>query len=506
MTTLAVLVVFLTSCSSTKALFETGEVAGTPSETAGMDSNKNLTRLRVVTLLDPPFVMLKDGGSTFSGMVIDILHEAAKGIGDTSVDIKLISDNRFGWEERPGVWNGLVGALQNKTADLAAAALTASARRSQVIHLSPPFMIGGFRVLYKIPDSWNPQENTVTLLKPFSPGLWVLIVFMFLLTSCSLYAIGRFSPYEDVAFVGRTATYDGLTLPNSLLYTFSTLLWQGYTSAPKSISGRILTSVWWVFAVLTVGAYIAGLCVTLFKVSPEIRTLPFSTVDEMSRQSKVGIMVVGKSSAYRYLENSSGRVERRIFARLQADPSELVMKSTGEALEKMTKSDGKFALLMDGPAAEYLATQEPCDKMVIGEVLGHHGYVFACRNDSGLCNRMDTQILRMQEDDRIQSIKNKYFHEGCKLDKPEAYVYEGLPFFDTFGGEPDAIMPRTITIKRFSAAFILLVIGFLLSGLFLGAEILYAKRKGTAMPRKLERVGRDDDSERIDRDFHDEQA
>lgn len=67
----------------------------------------------------------------------------------------------------------------------------------------------------------------------------------------------------------------------------------------------------------------------------------------------------------------------------------------------MTQSDGKLALLMDGPAAEHLTTLPPCNKMVIGDALGFHTYGFACRNNSDICDGLSTEILAMREDGRL---------------------------------------------------------------------------------------------------------
>uniref|UniRef100_A0A0B7ALY3 Ionotropic glutamate receptor C-terminal domain-containing protein n=1 Tax=Arion vulgaris TaxID=1028688 RepID=A0A0B7ALY3_9EUPU len=415
-------------------------------------AKQDVKHLRAVTLLDPPFVLSSRRGEKYEGLVIDILNEAIKNIGYDVVNIDIHTQGIFGYEESPGKWNGLIGAVQNKSADVAVAAFTINSTISSVVTFSQPFMNAGFRVLYKIPDSWHPGEAMVTILRPFTPGLWVLIVFMFVLASSGLYIIGRFSPYEDIAFVGKTATYDGLTLANSLLYVFSSLVWQGYTAAPKSISGRILTCIWWVFSVFTIGAYIAGLCVILFKTNPEIRTLPFTTMSEMSRQNKVGIMVVKNSATYNYLSSSTGEIEKRILAKLIMQ-NKLLVDNTEHAIDKMMQSDGSLALLMDGPAAEYISTKEPCDKMVIGDPLGFHTYGFACRNDTNICEKLSTQILAMLENGQLSGFRDKWLNTGCVKDRPKSYIYEGLPFFDTFGGEPDAIMPLTITIKRFCSIY-----------------------------------------------------
>ena len=83
------------------------------------------------------------------------------------------------------------------------------------------------------------------------------------------------------------------------------------------------------------------------------------------------------------------------------------------------------------------------------------------------------------------SFEKKWFHEGCLKDKPKNYMFEGVPFFDTFLGDPDVIMPMTITVTRFSAAFIMFTVGLLIAGLVLAGEIWWARKRGIAVSRSV---------------------
>lgn len=82
-------------------------------------------------------------------------------------------------------------------------------------------------VVVQVPDGQSENEPIAMLLMPFTVGLWVVILLMFIAVSVLFYIIGRFSPYEDAQFVGKAATYEGLTLVNSFLYVFSSLTFQG---------------------------------------------------------------------------------------------------------------------------------------------------------------------------------------------------------------------------------------------------------------------------------------
>uniref|UniRef100_A0A2C9KSV8 Uncharacterized protein n=1 Tax=Biomphalaria glabrata TaxID=6526 RepID=A0A2C9KSV8_BIOGL len=145
----------------------------------------------------------------------------------------------------------------------------------------------------------------------------------------------------------------------------------------------------------------------------------------------------------------------------------------------MMAADGKLALFLESSIAQYLATQDPCDKMVIGERLGDHSIGFICQKNSTVCDKLNVGILKMQEDEKIDVLKKKYFQGGCLAGKGRSYIFEGLPFFDTFGGEPDAIMPMSITITRFSSAFIILTLGIVIAGVLLVIEIYWSKKRGS---------------------------
>ncbi|RUS84383.1 hypothetical protein EGW08_007845, partial [Elysia chlorotica] len=332
----------------------------------------------------------------------------------------------------------------------------------------------------------------VTMLKPFSAGLWILIILMFVVTSLALYAIGRFSPYEDVAFVGKASTFEGLTLSNSFLYVFSTLVLQGYTAAPKSMSGRVLTGVWWVFVVFTVAAYIAGLTVILFRVNPEIRTLPFTTLDELSRQKEVGLLVVRDSTAHRYLQSSGLKLESRLLAMVTANQDMLVVPSTAEGIRKVCG--------MTERQREYLSLSLSVSLCLL-LYLSVSVSISVSLSLSLYLSLSASLFLSLSLSLYLSLLEKKWFHEGCLKDKPQNYIFEGVPFFDTFMGDPDVIMPMTITVTRFSAAFIMFTLGLLLAGLVLAGEIWWVRRRGVAVPRKLER---DDDIARIENDFHDD--
>ncbi|KAL8612349.1 hypothetical protein ACOMHN_020168 [Nucella lapillus] len=465
---------------------------------------RKVTHLRVKVLLEDPFVMTKDNRQ-FEGMFVDLLDELTRRA-NLTYSIVAQWDQSYGYEYAPGNWTGLVGSVQTGEADLAVAPLTIVSKREKVVDFTLPVMTAGLRILYKAPDPWSGgDESFGILLSAFTPGLWVMLLLMFLGVSLLFYVIGRFSPYEDHAFVGKAATYEGLTLLNSFLYAFTSMTFQGYTAAPRSMSGRFLAAFWWMFVILVIAAYSAALCAIFLAFKPSIYRVPFATFDELSKQSDVAYGVVKDGSTQWYLSNSQRPLQKRLWAHIHLRSEHVLVNSVREGMLRVQKSNGKFAFIMEGPMAEYLSEQPPCELMTMGEELGDNAYGFACAKDTNLPSTLNPVILQLHEEDFIHGLKQKWLHKGCRRDDTSEYIYQGLAYFDTFGTEPKYLSDRSVTLRRFSTGFLLLFIGVCISSFILLAEIFYARQRGTAVPQRMPQGGLED-QERMDRDFRDEVA
>lgn len=462
---------------------------------------ESITHLRVGVLLDPPYVQRSPNTvNHYEGVFIDVLNELCQRVGMTFTITG--NEDLYGYQQDDGNWTGLIGSLARNETDLAVAPLTITSGREKTIDFTHPVLYAGLRILYKIPSSWTEGEPFALMLTPFTVGLWIMVLLMFIAVSVLFYVIGRFSPYEDHAFVGKAATYEGLTLVNSFLYVFSSLTFQGYTAAPRSMSGRVLAAFWWMFTMLVIAAYTASLAAIFLAMKPSVKTLPFATFDELSKQNEVAYGIVKNGSTMRYLQKSNRPLQKRLWGTINANLNGVATASINEGVKRVIEGDGKYAFIMEGPMAEHLAQQPPCSLMAIGEPLNEHAFGFACRSQTDVCTKLNHAILELHEEDFIYESQQKWMSEGCLSKDQAEYVFHGLPFFDSFGGTPDFFAFRTVTLRRFSIGFLLIFIGICVSAFVLVAEIFIAKRRGTAVPQRLPR-GRDD-QQPIEGDFRDE--
>ncbi|XP_061401386.1 glutamate receptor 1-like, partial [Musca vetustissima] len=140
---------------------------------------KNRTYI-VTTVLEEPYIMEKRpiGGETlvgndrFEGYCKDLADLLAKRLG-INYEMRLVKDNLYGSENPKiqGGWDGMVGELVRREADIAIAAMTITAERERVIDFSKPFMSLGISIMIKKPVKQTP--GVFSFMNPLSQEIWL---------------------------------------------------------------------------------------------------------------------------------------------------------------------------------------------------------------------------------------------------------------------------------------------------------------------------------------------
>lgn len=191
--------------------------------------------LIVVTKLEAPYVTEKKplnnetfvGNDRFRGFCIEMLDRISR-IANFTYTIKIVDDGLHGAYVN-GKWNGMVGELIEKKADLAVAALSISFVREQVIDFTDPFLNLGISILYKRPAKKTPE--LFSFLSPLSPELWIYMIGSFIIVAFMLFVVGRFSPYEwhspYPCNPDSPILQNQFTMINSIWFTLASLMHQG---------------------------------------------------------------------------------------------------------------------------------------------------------------------------------------------------------------------------------------------------------------------------------------
>ncbi|XP_066297079.1 glutamate receptor ionotropic, kainate 2-like [Branchiostoma lanceolatum] len=386
-----------------------------------VDSSYDLNNktLMVTTILERPFIMIRSdpnltGNDRFEGMCIDLLNELQKSL-NFQYKIYLVPDSKFGSQDPiTGEWNGLVRELLDAKADLAAATLTISYERLQVISFTQPYLDLGMSILMRSKD---PKKNLFAFLDPFSPDLWIAFVLSMIVVSFGVWFCSTFSPYGHYgAHAQRTDPQDtsqeelsnNLNLWNSFWFAFSS--WMQQTEvAPRSVSGRIVGGLWWMAVTVIIATYTANLAafLTVARMSSGI-----NSVEDLANQKKIPYGTVSNSQPESFFEFSKIEHFARMFDFMTSRNT--FVETSEEGIQRVHDPNDDYAFIWDSAVLDYEAEQEPCEIMTVGRLFGKIGYGFGLPMQSLYTERFSLEIMKLRKSGEIDKLKRKWYDGPCK--------------------------------------------------------------------------------------------
>ena len=109
--------------------------------------NSTLTESEIPrgTILDPSMV---------EGYCVDLAYEICHN--RLQIPYKFLIETKYGNEISRGVWDGMVGALVTREADLSIASLTINGAREKAVDFSKPFIDLGISIMIRKPEKQKP--------------------------------------------------------------------------------------------------------------------------------------------------------------------------------------------------------------------------------------------------------------------------------------------------------------------------------------------------------------
>ncbi|XP_059813036.1 glutamate receptor ionotropic, kainate 4 isoform X2 [Hypanus sabinus] len=325
--------------------------------------------LIVTTILENPYVMLKpnhqelQGNDQYEGFCVDMLKELSE-ILKFHYKIQLVADGVYGVAETNGTWTGMIGELISRKADLAVAGLTITAEREKVIDFSKPFMTLGISILYRVQMGRKP--GYFSFLDPFSPGVWLFMVLAYLAVSCVLFLVAR-----------------------------------------------------WAFTLIIISSYTANLAAFL---TVQRMDVPIESVDDLADQTNIEYGTIQRGSSMTFFQNSRYQTYQRMWNYMHSKQPSVFVKSTEEGISRVLNSN--YAFLLESTMNEY-HRQRNCNLTQIGGLLDTKGYGIGLPLASLFRNEFDLAILQLQENNRLEMLKRKWW-EGGKCPKEGEYGAKGL--------------------------------------------------------------------------------
>ncbi|NXW35637.1 GRID2 protein, partial [Phaetusa simplex] len=345
-----------------------------------LENNMRGVVLRVVTVLEEPFVMVSENvlgkPKKYQGFSIDVLEALATYLG-FKYEIYVAPDHKYGSPQDDGSWNGLIGELVFKRADIGISALTITPDRENVVDFTTRYMDYSVGVLLR------KAEKTVDMfacLAPFDLSLWACIAGTVLLVGLLVYLLNWLNP-PRLQMGSMTST----TLYNSMWFVYGSFVQQGGEVPYTTLATRLMMGAWWLFALIVISSYTANLAafLTITRIENSIQSL-----QDLSRQTDIPYGTVLDSAVYEHVRvKGMNPFERdsmysqmwRMINRSNGSENN-VMESTA-GIQKVKY--GNYAFVWDAAVLEYVAINDAdCSFYTIGNTVADRGYGIALQHGS----------------------------------------------------------------------------------------------------------------------------
>uniref|UniRef100_A0A3B4ZIF1 Glutamate receptor n=1 Tax=Stegastes partitus TaxID=144197 RepID=A0A3B4ZIF1_9TELE len=261
--------------------------------------------VKVVTLLEDPFVMVAENilgqPKRYKGFSIDVLDALAKILG-FKYEIYQVADSKYGSQLPNGSWNGMIGDLINKRADLAVSAITITPERENVVDFSKRYLDYSVGILLRKPEE---KINIFSLFAPFDLAVWACIAAAIPVVGVLIFLLNRLQALRSSSSQngppGQPSNGVGSgTLHSAIWIVYGAFVQQGGDGVVGSVALRIVMGSWWLFTLIVCSSYTANLAayLTVSRMDHAIRSF-----QDLARQIDVDYGTVRDSAVYDYFRN-----------------------------------------------------------------------------------------------------------------------------------------------------------------------------------------------------------
>ncbi|KAL7014448.1 hypothetical protein ACKWTF_015934 [Chironomus riparius] len=379
----------------------------------------------ITTRAEPPFLfhntvdkdgMPLEGNAQFSGYAVDLIKRI-QGNFQFKYYFQLVEDGKNGnFDAAKGEWNGLIGEILKNRADLAIADITITCDRKKVVDFTTPFMNLGISILYTKP---KPKEkNLFSFFDPFTTDVWIYTGLAYIFISILVFVLSRVNNDDWESSHPCNQDPDEVesiwNILNCVWLMMGSIMGQGSDILPKGSSTRIVTGLWWFFALIMLASYTANLAAFL---TSDRLTSSINGAEDLAKQVKIKYGAVKEGSTARFFQFSNYSTYQRMWATMERNGDIFNPKSNDEGVNKVEKDNGDYAFMMESVPMEY-QTQRKCTLMQVGEWLDSKGYGIALPLESPYRKFFSTQILKLQESGVLAKLKEDWWRapvgEECK--------------------------------------------------------------------------------------------
>ncbi|XP_022246247.1 ionotropic receptor 25a-like [Limulus polyphemus] len=401
----------------------------------------------------PPFVMkqqFKNGTIKFYGYAIDLLNLIQEDL-HFEYNLKECVDCDFGRKSQDGGlkgnWSGLIGALENDRAHIAAGAIPVTRERLEVVDFTVPiYDMVGYQILMKLPKVPNSMFKFLSVL---DVQVWILIICCYVFSCLLLFVYHLISPFSyrnNKQKYGADRERRDFNIKECMWFCMTSLTPQGGGEAPRNISGKLVAATWWAFGFIAIVSFTANLAASM-TVSRMENTI--SSLDDLVNQHKVKYAPEADSDAMIYFERMAyiEEIFYEYWKAMTIEPTKFGNKVTTQTKlsvfdyplgNKYTKllanirktavphsfEDGiksvlnldnsqpnGFAFIADAIQVKY-ATMKDCDLIAVGNEFSRKPVAFAVQKGSPLKDQLSTALLKLLNERSLEKLNEIWWDKN----------------------------------------------------------------------------------------------
>ncbi|XP_026864336.2 glutamate receptor ionotropic, NMDA 3B isoform X2 [Electrophorus electricus] len=331
------------------------------------------------------------------GYCIDLLEKLAEDL-LFDFDLYIVGDGKYG-ARKGGRWTGLVGDLLSGTADMAVTSFSINTARSKVMDFTSPFFSTSLGILVRSKDTAAPIG---AFMWPLHWSMWVGIFVALHLTALFLTLYEWNSPFGMTPH-GRNRVRV-FSYSSALNLCYAILFGRTVASkTPKCWTGRFLMNLWAIFCLLVLSSYTANLAAVMVgeKTFEEVSGIHDAKLHHPSMGFRFG--TVRESSAEDYMKKSFPEMHEymRRFNKPTTPDGIATLKTDPAQLD---------AFIMDKALLDYeVSIDADCKLLTIGKPFAIEGYGIGLPPNSPLTRNVSEYVSRYKSDGYMDMLHDKWY-------------------------------------------------------------------------------------------------
>ncbi|KAA0188335.1 Ionotropic receptor 138 [Hyalella azteca] len=395
-------------------------------------------------------------GIVISGPMANLLDALARAM---NFKYKIVRPADGAWGiPRPdgsGDWNGMIGMVKRKEADLALGPFGLTFSRSRVVSFTSPILIDYYRILVR---RLKPQPDPWGWRNPFTLGVWISFVVSMLALALALCGNTRLF---GISHVNHNETpCKSLSFSEHCWLLFGTSLSQRTNWMPFSLGGRFVLAIWLLIALIATRSYSSSLTSLL-----AVRTIatPYNYLKDLVNDHHVKLVFEAATALVEHMST----VKTGIYADLakQSDRSRFV---TPPQLYEAAYSDVRTsdtALLVEDTTCRKVLSDDftktgRCDFYIGKERYWPLIFCMIVRKDHPIIGAINARLERFTSQDLYMR-----------------WLGEQLPNVTACSAAASKVtVQEPYSLRGLWGVFVLLTVGLALSSTCLALEVIIAKR------------------------------